>query len=205
MEALAPEDDPPVLPRTLDVAGATSSGDQVTPATPLEVETSPTSLPLPAFQEVFMQMQVLHLKLRDIHEAETSAIFQRARGDSVDSRMHGMPLYGSTSMSVSGSQALRSKNLWESRRQVESRNSRASNSGSPQNFSKAAGLPGCLEGAADQKSPEESGSSLGFAGRLVRRARKATDKLDDKIEADAWISMDTISKQRNQKDEPKVR
>ena len=70
-EALAPEDDPPVLPKTIDAAGGTSSGEQVMPQT-LEAEqtsalrtlptsrTSRTSLePLPAFQEVFMQMQVL--------------------------------------------------------------------------------------------------------------------------------------------------
>lgn len=60
------------------------------------------------------------------------------------------------------------------------------NSRSSQNFGKAAGLPGCLEGAEDLKSPASSGSSAGFAGRLVKRARKATDKIDDKIEADAW-------------------
>lgn len=65
MEALEPEDDPPVLPRTLDAGGATFSGE-VTPQ-PLEeaeqtsaLRTSRASFDqLPAFQEVFMQMQVL--------------------------------------------------------------------------------------------------------------------------------------------------
>ena len=64
-EALAPDDDPPVLPRTLDAAGATSSGDRVAPQPIEEAEqtalrTSRASLEqLTAFQEVFMQMQVL--------------------------------------------------------------------------------------------------------------------------------------------------
>lgn len=193
MEALEPEDDPPVLPRTLDAGGATFSGE-VTPQ-PLEeaeqtsaLRTSRASFDqLPAFQEVFMQMQALHLKLRDTHEAAIFHLSRRNRATqsvaSVESRM---PMYGSTSISGLGSQALRSRNLVESRLGcMDSQNSGAfKNSRSSQHFGKAAGLPGCLEGAEDLKSQESSGSSAGFAGRLVRRARKATDKIDDKIEAD---------------------
>ena len=89
-----------------------------------------------------------------------------------------MPMFGSTSLSALGSQALRSRNLRESQKGCM-------DSGS-QTLGRAAGLPGWLEGD-DLKSPEASGTSSGFAGKLVRRARKATDKIDDKIEADAWI------------------
>ena len=134
-------------------------------------------------------LQALHLKLRDTHEAAIFHLSKRNRATqsvaSVDSRM---PMYGSTSISGLGSQALRSRHLLESRLGcMDSQNSGAfANSRSSQNFGKAAGLPGCLEGAEDLKSPESSGSSAGFAGRLVRRARKANDKIDDKIEADAW-------------------
>lgn len=195
MEALEPEDDPPVLPRTLDAGGATFSGE-VTPQ-PLEeaqqtsaLRTSRASFDqLPAFQEVFMQMQALHLKLRDTHEAAIFHLRRNRATQSVASVESRMPMYGSTSISGLGSQALRSRDLVESRLGcMDSQNSGAfRNSRSSQNFGKAAGLPGCLEGAEDLKSQESSGSSAGFAGRLVRRARKATDKIDDKIEADGDI------------------
>ena len=92
-----------------------------------------------------------------------------------------MPMFGSTSLSVLGSKALRSRNLRESQQGCMD----SQNPGSP-NLGKAEGLPGWLEGD-DLKSPEASGTSSGFSGKLVRRARKATDKIEDKIEADAWI------------------
>eukprot|EP00435_Cladocopium_sp_Y103_P064768 s485_g26.t1 len=164
-EAFAPEEEPPVLPRTL--------------------ETEPD----PSFDVVFRQMQVLHLQLRDIHEAALSRLarekIKSARTQSMESMERRLLFDGDALEPNSFNESNRMRSFREAPEGIDS----GALSRSLVTPRYRSSLPGSPDPVEAPKMSTASVSSRDLSptttmSRLMKRARRATNKIQDNVEAD---------------------
>lgn len=169
-EVFAPEEEPPVLPRTLE----------------LERDHS--------FEVVFRQMQVLHLQLRQLHEAALS----RARKKVKSSRTQSVEPEPMESRWFVDEDASEPGSFNDSNRKSSGEASEGVDSGAlsrslASSRHRRPGLPGSLdcEPVQSVEAPRMLTASVSSnllptttMSRLMKRARPATNKIQDNVEAD---------------------